>query len=382
MNDSARPLGICLVSAAYRPYPSGVSEHVHHLACELHKLGHRVHVLTTNFAGPVEPADPFPVTRMGRALLIPMNRSYATLPVSISMPVMVPRFVRQHRFDVIHCHGIFPPEVSYWALVGTRVPAAVTFHTYGKLPSEPVLKAFRTLFAGLNRRIAARIGVSQAGAAFACRLFPGKFHVIPNGVDLGRFCPTAPAPPVMAGAQPTVLYVGRFDERKGLPVLLRAMPRVVAAVPSVRLFAVGSGLLEAECRGLARELNITDHVVFTGRAGSEELPGYYAGCTVYVSPALGGEAMGIVLVEALACGRPVIASNIPGYNEVLQDNVNGILVPPNQPEPLADAVIRVLTSPALQARLSAKAVERAREFAWPEVTRRLLDVYCEILGRS
>ncbi|MEO0078835.1 MAG: glycosyltransferase family 4 protein, partial [candidate division WOR-3 bacterium] len=360
MNNSTRPLNVCLVSAAYRPYPSGVSEHVHHLACELHKLGHKVRVLTTNFAGPTEPAGPFPVTRMGRALLIPMNQSYATLPVGIGIPVMVPKFIRRHNFDIIHCHGIFPPEISYWALVGTRVRAAVTFHTYGRLPAEPILKAFRTMFAGLNHRIAARIAVSKAGAAFAGRLFPGRFHIIPNGVDLDRFCPTAPVPAVMAGHQPNILYVGRLDERKGLPVLLRAMPRVVATVPSVRLFAVGHGRLEAECRKLAQELNIADNVVFVGRARSEELSGYYAGCTVYVSPALGGEAMGIVLVEALACGRPVIASSIPGYDEVVQDNVNGILVPPGQTEPLANAVIRVLTSPDLQARLSARAIERAQ----------------------
>jgi phosphatidylinositol alpha-mannosyltransferase len=359
-----------------------LSEHVHHLAIELQHLGHTVHILTTRFAGNNDVDPGIQVTRLGRAVLIPMNRSYATLPSGLGVPFQTPWFIRRHRFDVIHCHGVFPPEIAYWALVGTRVPAVVTFHTLGRLPPELLLRIFRALSAGLNRRITARIGETQAGAEFARRLFPGDYHIIPAGVDLDRFRQDAPVPAVMRDGRPTVLYVGRFDGRKGLPVLLRAMPRIVAAVPSVRLIAVGSGALEGECRQLTRDSGLGDHVLFPGRATADELPGYYAGCTVFCSPATGGEALGLVLIEAMAAGRPVVASDIKGYNEVVTTGLDGLLVPAEDPVALSAALTRVLLSAELRAALSSRARTRATEFAWPSITRRVERVYHEAIWRK
>ena len=355
---------------------------MYHLAIELQRLGHTVHVLTTRFAGK-DDADPgIPVTRLGRALLIPMNRSYATLPFGLGLPFQVPRFIRRHRFDIIHCHGIFPPDIAYWALAGTRVPAVVTFHTLGRLPSEPLLRTFRALSAGLNRRLSARIGETRAGVEFARRLFPGDYHVIPAGVDLDRFRQNAPVPAVMHDGWPTVLYVGRFDKRKGLPVLLQAMPRVIAAVPSAHLIAVGGGPLEGECRRLVRDLGIGDRVSFPGRATADELPGYYAGCAVFCSPTTGGETLGLVLIEAMAAGSPIVASDIAGYNEVVTTGLDGLLVPAEDPVALSAALTRVLLSAELRAALSARALARAREFAWPTITRRIERVYQEAVWRK
>jgi phosphatidylinositol alpha-mannosyltransferase len=403
MATSDRPLRVCLVSAAYRPYPSGVSEHVYHLAEALRDLGQDVRILTTSYgryegmkeatekdkgheSGHSIPRSPdpsipssIPVTRIGRAILIPGNGSYTTLPSGLGLPFQVPLFLRRHRIDLIHCHGAFPLDLGYWALTGTRIPAVVTFHTLSRLPSELLLRVFRSLFTGLNRRISARIAVSQAGSEYARRFFPGDYRVIPNGVDLDRFRQDAPVPAVMRGDRPTVLYVGRFDRRKGLSLLLQAMPQVIAAVPSVRLIAVGGGLLEVECRQLARDLGIGDHVSFPGRATDEELPGYYAGCTVFCSPATGGEAMGIVLIEAMAAGRPVVASDIAGYNEVVTTGVNGLLVPAGDPAALSAALNQVLLSAELRATLSSGALARAREFAWPGIARRIEQVYREVV---
>ena len=370
---------ICLVSAAYRPYPSGVSEHVHHLAEALRDLGLDVRILTTSYPQFGESVSSLPVTRIGRAILIPGNGSYTTLPAGLGLPFQVPMFLRRHRIDLIHCHGAFPLDMAYWALVGTRVPAVVTFHTLARPPAEPLLRAFRGLFAGLNRRISSRIAVSHAGSEYARRFFPGDYRVIPNGVDLDRFRQDAPVPALMHGNTPTILYVGRFDRRKGLPVLLQAMPRIIAAVPSARLVAVGGGMLEGECRRLVHDLGIHDHVSFPGRATSEELPGYYAGCTVFCSPATGGEAMGIVLIEAMAAGRPVVASNIAGYNEVVTTELDGLLVPAGDPVALSSALTRVLLSAELRAALSLRARARATEFAWPAIARRVEQVYREVV---
>jgi phosphatidylinositol alpha-mannosyltransferase len=378
MGTSERPLRICLISAAYRPYPSGVSEHVHHLAEALRDLGHELRILTTSYPQFGEGASALPVTRFGRAILIPGNGSYTTLPFGFGLPFQVPLFLRRHQVDLIHCHGAFPLDLGYWALAGTRLPAVVTFHTLSRPPVEPLLRIFRGLFDGLNRRISARIAVSQAGGEYARRFFPGDYRVIPNGVDLDRFHQDVTIPAAMRGDRPTVLYVGRFNKRKGLPVLLQAMPRVIAAVPSVRLVAVGDGVMEAECRRLVRDLGIREHVAFPGRVTAEEIPGYYAGCTVFCSPATGGEAMGIVLLEALAAGRPVVASDIAGYNEVVTTGVDGLLVPAGDPLALSSALNQALLSPDLRAALSARARARAGEFAWPDIARRVEQVYREV----
>jgi len=379
MDASERPLRICLISAAYRPYPSGVSEHVHHLAEALRNRGHDLRILTTSYPRFGEGASSPLIIRLGRAVLIPGNGSHTTLPFGFGLPFQVPQFLRRHHFDLIHCHGAFPLDLGYWALAETRVPAVVTFHTLSRLPSELILWTFRGLFGGLNRRISARIAVSQAGGEYARRFFPGDYRIIPNGVDLDRFRQDAGVPAVMRGDGPTVLYVGRFTRRKGLPVLLKAMPSVIAAVPSVRLVAVGDGVLEAECRRLVHDLGIGDHVSFPGRATDEELPGYYAGCTVFCSPATGGEAMGIVLLEAMATGRPVVASDIAGYNEVVTNGVDGLLVPAGDSLSLSSALNQVLLSAELGATLSARARTRAGEFAWPDVARRVEQVYREIV---
>lgn len=372
-------LRVCLVSAAYYPYPSGVSEHVHHLAIELQKLGHETRILTTNY--PNQNENSLPVSRIGRALVLPANRSRLTLPVGLRLPSLVRRFLAAGRFDIVHCHGIFPPEIAYWAIRYSQAPVVVTFHTLGRQAPGFVRDTFTRLFPNLNRRVGARIAVSQAGRSWAEAWFPGRYHVIPNGVDLGRFRPDAAVPGVFKQLGPSILFLGRLEERKGLPVLLRAMPDVLAGFPGVRLVVVGSGPLEKNCRALADRLGLRDSVLFAGRIPSEGLPGYYAGSTVYASPALGGEAMGIVLIEALASGKPVVASRIAGYDEVIADGRHGLLVQPNDPAALAVALKRVLGSAELRQELSRNGLKRASEFAWPRVTREILSVYQEVLLR-
>lgn len=281
-------------------------------------------------------------------------------------------------FDVVHCHGIFPPEISYWAAVHSPAPVVVTFHTYR--PRRPALVPliFRRAFSGLLSRVRARIAVSEAARRYSEQWFPGIYHVIPNGVDMTRFRPDAPPPESMRSTDPTVLFVGRLDERKGLVHLIHAVARVKETVSNIRLVVAGTGPQESRCRTLVRRLGLADHVRFAGRVSDQDLPGYYAGCTAFCSPAMSGEAMGIVLVEALACGRPVVASDIDGYREVIHDGTDGLLARPADPDALARRLVEVLTSASTRERLSIAALERARAFAWPAVTTRIETVYHEV----
>lgn len=377
-----RPLRICLVSAAYHPYPSGVSEHVRHLALGLHRLGQDVAVLTTHFQSNEQDPDPFPVTRFGRAALVPMNGSYATVPVGLRLGRQVRRYLAEREFDVVHCHGLHWPEIAYWALRWSRSVNLVTFVTAGFRIHTSGSNLYRFLFRRHLGRIHARIAISGRARAAAEPYVPGDWRIIPCGVDTTRFCPGLPGPAALKrDGSPLVLFLGRLDRRKGLAVLLRALPLVRARVPGARLAVVGSGPLEVEARRLARTLHVADAVEFAGRPADDDLPRWFANADLYCSPALGGETLGIVLLEAMASGAPTIASHIPGYDETIRDGTDGLLFAPGNAAALADAAVRVLCDPGLASRLRAAGPARAASYAWPSICRRTLELYQELLDR-
>jgi phosphatidylinositol alpha-mannosyltransferase len=174
--------------------------------------------------------------------------------------------------------------------------------------------------------------------------------------------------------------VGRLDERKGIETLLRAFPAVTKSVPGVRLSIVGRGPMDVRARQLTAELGISASVEFLGPVRPEDLPRHYSDCDVYCAPGLGGETLGIVLLEAMASGAPVVASRIPGYDETIRDGIDGILVPPAEPDALASALVSVLTDEPRRKTLAAAGLERVKEYAWPKIARRTLEFYRELLG--
>ncbi len=399
-------LKICLVSAAYRPYPSGVSEHVHHLAEELRNLGQDVSILTTSYAmdkgakgvrkavgrsgsehsipRSPDPSIPsaIPVTRFGRALLIPMNRSYATVPIGLRMSSSVKRFLARGNFDVVHCHGMFWPEISYWAIRHSQAVNLVTFVTAGFRISTTGSGLFRSLFRKNLAKQHGRIAISQRARQAAEPYVAGRFRIIPCGVDLKRFHPGVVPLPKRQPGQPRVLFVGRLDARKGIATLLRAFPEVLRSVPDCRLTVAGRGPLGKSAHRLAAGLGVAASVDFVGAVRPDDLPHYYTGCDVYCAPSLGGETLGIVLLEAMASGAPVVASRIPGYDETVRDGIDGILVPPADTSALAQALGGLLTDRARRRTLAAAGLRRVQEYAWPRVAQKTLDYYRELLSKK
>ncbi len=377
-------LRICLVSAAYHPYPSGVSEHVSNLAHALKDLDQDVEVLTTKY--PVwDPklvtlsSDPFPVTRIGKALLVPLNRSYATLPVGLRMPAQVKRFFQTKRFDVVNCHGMFWPEISYWAIRYSTATNVVTFLTAGFRIRTTGAGLFRRMFRTQLSRIHGLIPISNRAWQTFKAYVPGKPRIIPCGVDLNRFHPNlAPLPEPEPGRK-TILFLGGLDARKGIEVLLKAIPEILASIPKARLIVVGKGPQEPRAHRLAHQLGIDKSVQFIGAVRRPDLPRFYAGCDVYCSPALGGESLGIVLLEAMASRAPVVASRIPGYDETVRDNIDGLLCPPGEHSAFARAIVELIRNKDLKAQLVASGFARAREYAWPVIGRRTLEYYRELL---
>lgn len=367
---------ICLVSSAYRPYISGVGEHVHNLAQQLQNLGHSVHILTTTYEFSYE-NNTLPATRLGKALLLPFARGQFTLPFGLKLHLAVRNFFLRHDFDIVHCHGIFPPELAYWSARYTRNFLVVTFHTVTPELPNFISKAVAYLLKEIDRKIKVKIAVSQGCRRWAEKFFSGDFRVIPNGVDIERFHPKIL--PVIEQKNPLILFVGRLEERKGLNTLILALPEIIKYHPEIKLVVVGYGPLKHHYLKLAASLAVDPALMLVDAIPNDLLPGYYASATVFVAPTIGKEAMGIVLLEALACGRPVIASDIPGYKEIITNGINGILVPPNNPQVLAQEIITLLDSRKLRSELAYQARLRAQDFDWGKIAQAVEQVYKEVV---
>jgi len=268
----------------------------------------------------------------------------------------------------LHIHEPFSPSTSLWALLEARAPVVATFHSSAERSwlfdaAAPVLRR-------LARRISVRIAVSQAARTFAQRRIHGSFDVIANGIDVDRF---AHAEPAALQPGPTLLFVGRLEERKGFPVAVEAFRRLGIERPDLRMVVAGDGKERSAVMSLPPDLRA--RILLLGSVSNERLPGYHAAADVYLGPALGGESFGIVLVEAMAAGLPVVASRIRGYDEVVRDGVDGLLVPPGDPGALAAATARILDDPMLSERLSLAGRDRAAGFEWGIVASAIRERY-------
>jgi len=245
-----------------------------------------------------------------------------------------------------------------------------------------MLELARRWLAPVVEKLDARIAVSHTARDYAAGYFPGVYRVIPNGVDIERFRPSVtPFPEWRDPDRVNLLFVGRLDPRKGLHHLIAAMPEIVKKTGGrTRLLVVGDSYLRARLQASVPAA-ARDHVVFLGHVPSADLPRWYATGDIFVSPASGNESFGIVLIEAMASGRPVVASDIPGYRSVIAPGVNGVMCPPGDVPALAAAVIALVEDPARRRALADNGRARAIEFSWPRVTDQLEGVYRDVLTR-
>ncbi len=370
---------IGIVTQSYYPRYGGVTELVHHTAVELRRRGHKVVIITSRFRGDEHFPDP-EVERIGYNLLIPFNGAFVDLAVGIRLRSQLRGLFRKHAFDILHIHAPLVPTLPLIAVETAECPQVGTFHTTSG-PSR-LIETFRGTLATRMDRLDARIAISDTARDFAAQYFPGEYLVIPVGVDTGRFHPAVePFPEWCDPVRVNLLVVGRLDPRKGVQVLLDAMSLVVARTGGrARLLIVGDsylkGRFEASVAPAARA-----HVHFLGHVPRHDLPRWYATGDIFVSPALGQESFGIVLAEAMASGRAVVASDIPGYRSVVQPGVNGVVSPPGDVPALAEAIVALARDPERRATLARRGRERALEFAWPHITDRIEAVYRDVLAR-
>ena len=348
--------------------PGGVQVHIRELAEQLRSREHEVVVLAPTRH---EPAQPW-VVSVGSPVDIPYNDSNAPIDPRPWSRRAVRHALATFGPDVIHAHQPTAPSTGLWAMLEARAPVVGTFHsgaTRARLYdlAAPVLRR-------AARRLAVRIAVSERAAAFERARIGGEFRIVPNGVDVQRF---ATAIPAELGPGRKLLFVGRLDERKGFPVAVAAFAELAATRPDLHLVVVGDGPERSALDTLPTALRA--RVTMLGHVPNVELPPIHAACDLYLGPATGGESFGIVVVEAMAAGLPVVASDTPGYDEVVTDAAEGLLVPPRDAGALAGAAGRVLDDPDLAARLAAAGRARAAAFDWAVVIELIVACYREAL---
>ena len=356
-----------------------VVEHAELQAAALEDRGHDVRLIMGNdppgqFTRVLHPRvgrhgdPPSNVMPVGRTVIVPANGSLPNIVLSPRSYFRIVRAFERERFDVLHLHEPMTPTICLTTLIRARCPLVATFHASGELGW---MRGAKPLWGFLTERIDHRIAVSERAKASQNRWLPGDYEVIPNGVLVP---PSAPS----GGREHRVVFAGRQEPRKGLQVLLRAWPDIHRR-SGLRLTIAGADPLAV--RLLLTRLRVPDDGIdVVGFLSQDELTRTLLGAKALVAPSIGQESFGMVLTRAFACALPAVASDIPGYREVLTDEA-AVSVPPDDPHALADAVCALVTDEPRRAAMGDAARALAVEqYAWPAIAKRLEEVYVGVTG--
>jgi len=362
-------------------YIGGVSEHAEAQAEALERIGFETRLIMGDDppgtvwrlfhpdAGRLD-RRPSRVMAIGTSVTVPANHSRTHIVLSQLAVFRMARLLRREKFDVIHVHEPMTPALCVAALGHTRSPVVGTWHATGELGW---MKAGMPMWGMLMKRIDYRIAVSEVARASAARYLPGPFEIIPNGITL-------PPHADPADRENIVVYIGRHDPRKGLEVLLRAWPEVRRQTRAT-LHVIGADPRAVRLLMTRQKLS-DDGVELMGVIVGDPLTSELARAKLLCAPSLGGESFGMVLTRAFGCATPVVASDIPGYDQVMAPEV-GLTVPPGDSAALGSALIELLTDEPRRQRLGEGARERALErYGWAKLADRLAAIYETVATRA
>ncbi len=369
------PLKIGIVSPYGYPHPGGVNEHVRFTHQAMREMGHDVWIITSKYGRQRESEGH--VIRLGTGWAAPANGSVGRVTLGLRFKRQAREVLEAQNFDVLHFHEPFVPFLSPTMLDQSRTVNIATFHAFGGF--SPSYWIGRRFAGRLAERLHGRIAVSGAARHFIGRYFPGDYEIIPNGVDLDRFTEAEPYESLRDGTL-NILFIGRLEERKGLIHLLKAYHRLRKRKVDARLLVAGAGPKLREYKRFVGLRGIRD-VEFLGRVSDDEKVRYFASADIFCAPNTGQESFGIVLLEAMAAGVPIVASDIHGFKRVVERNVQGLLVEPRNPRALAAALYTLARDPDLRHELGDAGRARAPEFSWERVTERIVDYYYETRER-
>jgi phosphatidyl-myo-inositol alpha-mannosyltransferase len=367
------PLRIALVAPYDLARDGGIGTHIRAQARALRVRGHAVTVL-----GPASAPLAGGEIALGGSQRVTLGGTESGLGLNPLTARRIATLFDATRFDIVHVHEPLTPLVPWLVLRRAKAPIVGTFHVHRE-QGHRLYAAGRPVLERLMRRVAFRIAVSDAARRTVASHFPGAYEIVPNGIDLDRFRAPCPRPTVFAGNRQHILYVGRLEPRKGVAHLIRAMRHVQDRAPSARLMIAGEGPDRASLETLARDIGVD--ATFTGRIPDAELPAYYQASDVVSAPAVGGESFGLVLLEAMACGKPVVASRIDGYDGLVGDSDSARLVAPADADALAGALATLLNDEAQRRALGIRGAAHAVRFDWGAIVVRLESIYSGLLER-
>ena len=370
---------IALVSPYDFAYPGGVANHISSLERHLTLMGHEVKVIAPASKAVSTFGDRF--IPVGRPRSVPSSGSIARITISLRLAPRIKAILDEEKFDIIHLHEPLCPmlcttvlRLSQTANVGTFHACRARSYTYWKPYTVIFLKKW---FGKLDGKIA----VSQPAMELANKHFPGYYNIIPNGVDLDHFSPGVSPIDEFCDGKMNILFVGRLEKRKGLSYLLEAYKQIKQEIPNSRLIIVGPGTrLRKKYEKWVVQNGLND-VVFVGYVSYDELPRYYQTADIVCSPATGRESFGIVLLEAMAVGKPIVASNIDGYASLVTHGVDGLLAPPKNKEMLAQALASLMTNQSLRQQMGAGGRLKAQDYGWEQIAQRIVSYYIRVLSQ-
>jgi phosphatidylinositol alpha-mannosyltransferase len=369
---------VALVSPYDFTWPGGVTAHITQLSHQLRFMGHQVKVLAPFSPSRAQDLESNFVP-MGRSVPIPSGGSIARISLSAWNYKKVRDLLSEEKFDVIHLHEPMAPYLPLAVLQCSRSVNIGTFHAFhgsGRWYawSSPMLRHWFDRLDGC-------IAVSRAAKKHVERFFPRDYEIIPNGIDLSLFNSDVQPLPEFQDGKINILFVGRMEKRKGLRYLLEAYGHLKWEFPNIRLIVVGPGDPDKACFRVIAERSLKD-LVIVGPVKYSQLPRYYRTADIFCSPATGKESFGIVLLEAMAMGKPIVATQIEGYSDILRHGHQALLACPKDSASLAEELSTLIKDKEMRAEMGRRGLEEVQQYSWDRVARRVMDYYQSAMNRT
>jgi phosphatidylinositol alpha-mannosyltransferase len=372
---------IALVSPYDFSHPGGVGRHITALFNNFISSGHQVKVIAPSSKKVSEFGDNF--IRIGRPFPIPASDSIIRVPVSLHLAPAIKKVMAEEQFDVVHLHEPFMPMLCSATLKFSNTVNVGTFHAAQGKPGYGFGRPVTTwILERRARKLHGHIAVSKPAMDYANHFVPGDYEIIPNGVDLKHFRPDVPLIDEFTDGKLNIVFMGRLEFRKGINYLLKAFLQVKSEMPNTRLIICGPGTrLRKRYETWVKDARLQD-VVFTGMVDYAAQPSYYRTADVFCAPATSRESFGLILLEAMATGRPIVATNIDGFAAVITNGKEGLLVPPMTERPLAEGLLKLLRDKQLREQMGQKGLATAQKYSWDGIASRVLDYYGKTIEKT